>query len=127
LTPPWLHFEVLTARPIVMATGSVIDYKLRIRGLPVRWQSKITAWEPPLRFVDEQVRGPYSLWVHEHVFRDGNGGTIAEDHIRYSVPGGALFHLLFVRRDVERIFAFRKRKMQELFGCAPEPGSAQAA
>ena len=69
---------------------------------------------------DEQRRGPYSLWVHEHRFREADGDTFAEDYIRYAVPGGSLVHSLFVRRDVEKIFAFRKQKMRELFGAAPE-------
>lgn len=120
LTPPWLKFEVLTPRPIEMAAGAIIDYRLKVRGLPMRWKSEITAWEPPYRFVDEQRRGPYSLWVHEHRFREEDGYTIAEDSIRYAVPGGALIHSLFVRRDVEKIFAFRRQKMQELFGATPE-------
>ena len=126
LTPPWLRFEVVTPRPIEMAVGTEIEYRLKIRGIPVRWQSEITAWEPPFRFVDEQRKGPYSLWIHEHRFREEDGRTIAEDHIRYAVPGGSLVHRLFVRRDVERIFAFRKRKMEELFGAAPELSSRAA-
>ncbi|MEZ5391480.1 MAG: SRPBCC family protein [Bryobacterales bacterium] len=116
LTPPWVRFSVLTPRPITMGVGTEIDYQLKIHGIPVRWRSAITAWEPPFRFVDEQLRGPYSLWVHEHRFREEDGQTVAEDHVRYAVPGGALVHNLFVRRDVERIFAFRQQKMQELFG-----------
>ena len=90
LTPPWLHFEVLTPAPISMAPGTTIDYRLRLRGLPIRWQSEITAWEPPHRFVDEQRRGPYRLWVHEHRFREQDGQTLAEDHIRYAAPGERL-------------------------------------
>ena len=70
LTPPWLSFQVLTPRPIMMQVGMRIDYRLRIYGLPVRWQSEITAWQPPHRFVDEQRRGPYRLWVHEHRFQE---------------------------------------------------------
>jgi ligand-binding SRPBCC domain-containing protein len=126
LTPPWLRFEVGTPRPIEMAVGTEIEYRLKIRGIPVRWQSEITAWEPPFRFVDEQRKGPYSLWIHEHRFREEDGQTVAEDHIRYAVPGGSLVHRLFVRRDVERIFAFRKRKMEELFGAAPALSSRAA-
>ncbi len=127
LTPPWLSFEVLTPRPIEMTPGTLIDYRLKMRGIPIRWKSEITAWEPPYRFVDEQRRGPYSLWVHEHLFREVDGQTVAEDHIQYAVPGGALVHALFVRRDVERIFAFRKQKMQELFGSVPKLEETKAA
>jgi hypothetical protein len=118
LTPPWLRFEVLTPRPIDLRQGVKIDYKLRIHGLPIRWQSEITAWEPPHRFVDEQLRGPYRVWRHEHRFRKEHAGTVAEDHIVYAVPGGALVNRLFVSPDVEKIFAFRSEKLRELFGQA---------
>src|SRR3954468_23005074 len=79
LTPPWLRFHILTPQPILMRAGARIDYRLRVHGLPVRWQSEITAWEPPVRFVDEQRRGPYRVWVHEHTFEEGDGGTEVRD------------------------------------------------
>jgi ligand-binding SRPBCC domain-containing protein len=116
ITPDWLHFEVLAPGPFEMRTGLRIDYRLRIHGLPLRWQSEITVWEPPHRFVDEQRRGPYRLWRHEHRFAERDGGTLCTDHVRYAVPGGGLVHRLFVRRDVERIFEFRRRKLAERFG-----------
>lgn len=115
ITPAWLNFSILTPCPIQMRAGAVIDYRLRIRGVPVRWQTEITAWEPPFRFVDEQRRGPYRVWVHEHRFTARNGGTEMADAVTYAVPGGALVDLLFVRRDVERIFKFRREKLLELF------------
>lgn len=120
LTPPWLSFRILTARPLAMAKGTLIDYRLRLRGLPVRWSSEITAWEPPLRFVDEQRRGPYSLWVHEHVFEEVAGGTLCTDRVRYAVPGGTLVHRLLVGPDLRKIFAYRGRKLHQLFGGGPE-------
>lgn len=116
LTPPILKFEVLTPAPIRMAIGTLIDYKLRLRGVPVRWQSEITAWEPPYRFVDEQRRGPYRMWVHEHTFAEKNGGTLAEDKVNYAVPGGALVHKLFVAKDVRRIFEYRTERLLEALG-----------
>jgi ligand-binding SRPBCC domain-containing protein len=116
LTPPWLRFEVLTPRPISLGVGVKIDYKLRVHGLPIRWQSEITAWEPPYRFVDQQLRGPYRVWRHEHRFREDPSGTVADDHVVYAVPGGALINRLFVARDVEKIFAFRSEKLREIFG-----------
>ena len=118
LTPPWLRFEVLTPAPISLALDTTIDYRLRLRGLPIRWQSEITAWEPPHRFVDEQRRGPYRLWVHEHRFREQDGQTLAEDHIRYAPPGGALVNRLLVARDVAKIFKYRHRQMELIFGAA---------
>ena len=116
LTPPWLHFKVLTPPPISMAAGAVVNYRLRFRGLPIRWQSEITVWEPPYRFVDEQRRGPYRLWVHEHRFREQDRGTLAEDHVRYAVPGGSLVNRLLVGRDLAKIFQYRHRQMKLVFG-----------
>lgn len=116
LTPPWLRFEVLTPEPIEIGQGTRIDYRLRFRGFPLRWQSEITVWEPPHRFVDEQRRGPYREWIHEHTFELQDGGTLTRDVVQYAVPGGAIVDRLVVRRDVERIFQFRQQKLHELFG-----------
>jgi len=116
ITPGWLSFKTLTPAPIKMQAGTLIDYKLRIHGVPVRWQTEITVWQPPHRFVDEQKRGPYRLWIHEHRFETKAGRTLCTDHVRYAVPGGELVHRLFVRRDVERIFTFRELKLRKLFG-----------
>jgi ligand-binding SRPBCC domain-containing protein len=115
LTPPWLRFEIVTPRPIAMCAGALIEYRLRLHGIPVRWQSEITAWEPPHRFVDEQRRGPYRAWIHEHTFTESQGGSEVRDFVRYAAPGGWLVDRLFVRHDVRRIFEYRTRKLQELF------------
>lgn len=116
LTPAWLDFSVLTPAPILMRPGTIIDYRPRLRGFPIRWQSEITAWEPPRRLVDEQRRGPYKLWVHEHRFEAREDGTLVTDFVRYAAPGGWLVDRLFVRRDVERIFQFRRDKLLAQFG-----------
>lgn len=115
ITPAFLNFVVLTPKPIQMTSGSLIDYKLRVRGIPMRWRTLISVWEPPFRFVDEQLRGPYRQWVHEHKFEERDGGTLAVDVVRYAVLGGALIDWLLVRRDVEKIFAFRQRRLGEMF------------
>lgn len=115
LTPPWLRFRIVTECPISMQKGCLIDYQLRVRGIPVRWRSEITAWEPPHRFVDEQRRGPYRLWMHEHVFEEHPEGTRVIDRVRYAVPGGQIIDRLFVRRDIETIFAFRRQKLLQVF------------
>ena len=115
ITPPWLHFSILTSLPIQMAVGTLIDYRIRIRGIPVRWRTRITVWEPPHRFVDEQVRGPYRLWVHEHTFREAQGGSEMEDLVRYASPGGGLIHRWLVRPELERIFAYRKEVLAGMF------------
>ena len=118
LTPPWLGFEILTPRPIEMRPGALIDYRLRLRFIPIRWRTRITVWEPPYRFVDEQLRGPYRLWLHEHTFKEDGDGTLCGDFVRYAVPFGALANRLLVARDVRKIFAYRERRLQEIFGAA---------
>ena len=116
ITPAWLSFQMLTPQPLEMRVGTLLDYRLRVRGFPVRWRSRITAWEPPRRFVDEQIRGPYRLWVHEHSFEIQNAGTLVRDHVRYAVPFDWLLHKPVVRPDVERIFAYRTKCLQRRFG-----------
>jgi ligand-binding SRPBCC domain-containing protein len=111
LTPPWVSFHIITPQPIAMHPGALIDYRLRIRGLPVNWRTRITTWNPPHRFVDEQLRGPYRVWEHEHTFEEKNGGTFMRDNVRYAVPFDFLVHALFVRRDVERIFEYRREAL----------------
>lgn len=115
LTPPWLNFQVITPPPIVMRPGLRIDYRLRLRGLPLRWTSEISVWDPPHRFVDVQVRGPYRWWYHEHRFVPTGAGTRVIDEVEYAVAGGPLVHALLVRRDVKRIFDFRERILRDLW------------
>lgn len=119
ITPPWLRFEIATPNPIEMRVGAQIDYRLRVRGIPMRWRSEIAAWEPPHRFVDRQLRGPYRLWVHEHRFAERDGASETTDHVRYAVWGGTLVDRLVVRRDVSKIFAYREQRLQELFARDP--------
>ena len=107
ITPPWLRFQIVSPLPIEMKVGARIEYRLRLHGIPVHWQSEITAWEPPYRFIDEQRRGPYRLWVHEHRFRAEGNRTHVEDTVIYAVPGGALVRNLFVSRELDKIFTYR--------------------
>ncbi len=115
LTPPWLHFYILTPLPIEMGVGTVITYRIRLRGIPVRWVSQITEWEPPIRFEDTQVHGPYSRWVHRHIFEETAEGTLAIDDVAYRVPGGRLVNRMFVAGEVRRIFEYRRARLLELF------------
>jgi ligand-binding SRPBCC domain-containing protein len=119
LTPSWLKFEVLTPPPIEMRPGALIDYRIKVHGIPIRWRTEIVEWDPPLRFVDTQLSGPYTLWHHTHTFTEQEGGTLCRDDVRYRPRGGALMNWLFVRDDVERIFAYRKKRLLELFGGTP--------
>lgn len=116
ITPPFLKFTVVTPEPIDMRVGALIDYKLNVRGLPIRWRSRISRWEPGVAFVDEQIKGPYRRWHHTHTFQPLDGGTLAGDIVEYAVPGGPIAHALFVKRDVRSIFEFRSKKLLELFG-----------
>ena len=115
LTLPSLRFRVLTPPPIKMEVGALIDYRVRLRGVPMRWRSEITVWQPPHRFVDEQRRGPYRMWIHEHTFIAQDGGTLAKDFVRYAVPGGAIVRRLFVASELERIFEYRNAALQDHF------------
>ena len=116
LTPPWLRFQVVPDQPVEMAEGARIDYRLRVHGVRIQWQSEIVRWDPPHRFVDVQRRGPYRYWHHEHRFEERDGGTLAEDHVRYAILGGWLIDRLFVRRDLRRIFAYRRRQLESILG-----------
>jgi ligand-binding SRPBCC domain-containing protein len=117
ITPPWLSFQVLTPDPIEMRAGTLIDYRLRVHGVPLRWTSRIEHWEPGRSFVDRQLRGPYGLWHHRHSFAEDGEGTVVRDEVDYAMPFGALgdlAHPLFVRRDLERIFTYRHEAVPRL-------------
>ena len=118
ITPPSVGFRIVTPRPIEMRAGALIEYRLRLRGLPVSWLTRIEEWEPGVRFVDMQLRGPYALWHHTHAFEpDGAGGTRMRDTVRYALPGGpfgAIPHALFVRAELDRIFDFRAQRVPAL-------------
>ncbi|MCY4578751.1 MAG: SRPBCC family protein [Chloroflexi bacterium] len=115
LTPPSLRFRILTPPPIEMAVGTLIDYRIRLRGIPMRWQSEITEWQPPHRFVDEQRRGPYRQWIHEHTFTSQDGGTLARDIVQYAVLGGSIIQRLFVAPELRRIFDYRNATLENYF------------
>jgi ligand-binding SRPBCC domain-containing protein len=120
ITPPWLRFSVLTPAPIAMRAGALIDYRLQLHGIPLRWRTEIAAWEPPHRFIDRQVAGPYALWEHEHRFRDVAGGVVMSDSVTYRIRGGRVADLIgdatLARRDLRRIFEFRSRALRTRFG-----------
>ena len=119
ITPPWLHFHIVTPPPLVMREGALIDYKLRVRGIPLRWRTRINVWQPPHRFEDEQIRGPYRQWIHEHTFEPRDGGTLARDHVRYAVPLDFLVHRWLVQPDIENIFRHRSEALSTRFASAP--------
>ena len=125
ITPAWLHFAVLTSPPLDIHSGTLIDYRLRLHGLPVRWKTRIRDWEPPFRFVDEQLKGPYRRWHHEHIFLETGSNTVVRDIVDYRVPGGALIHSFFVKHDLRKIFQFRQAALSRLFHDSAGPMSGQ--
>ena len=119
LTPPWVDFNIVGSSTLDVEAGTTIDYKLRVRGLPIKWRSLISEWDPPSSFVDEQVKGPYRMWHHTHTFEEVEGGVKVGDSVRYAVPGGPLFEWfvekLFVGPDVRKIFDYRMKRLAEIF------------
>jgi uncharacterized protein (TIGR01777 family) len=117
ITPDFLRFKVLGTTTGQIGDGTLINYALRLHGIPLRWQSRIESWAPNRQFVDMQTRGPYTLWHHTHEFEPDDGGTIIRDRVRYRLPFGALGELLagwLVRRDLDAVFEYRRQQIQEL-------------
>ena len=116
ITPPELRFRILTPAPIAMSCGTRIDYRLSLFGLPFTWRTEITLWRPPHEFVDTQTHGPYAQWIHHHVFRAMGAATIVEDRVRYRLPVPLLGLAAYpvVRLQLQRIFAYRARRIRAL-------------
>lgn len=117
LTPPWLRFEILTPGDIDMQVGTIIQYALRVHGLPIHWTTAITVWKPPFEFVDVQLRGPYVLWHHRHTFKEIGHSTRMIDEVNYRLPLGWIgraMHSLMVRRDLKAIFDYREQTVKRL-------------
>ncbi len=121
LTPEFLHFKILTPLPIEMRTGALIDYQIQLFGIPFGWRTRIEDFDPPYRFVDTQISGPYKLWHHTHLFEEVDGGVLMTDLVRYQMPAGPLgwiVHSLHVKKTLETIFNYRYQKIAELFPAA---------
>jgi ligand-binding SRPBCC domain-containing protein len=114
ITPDWLKFTIVSDTPINMHSGTQIEYRLKIHGFPVKWRSEISLWDPPYKFVDTQIKGPYIMWSHMHTLEiSPYGGTIVNDFVKYKVPFGRLTNRLFVARDLLRIFRYRNYATQK--------------
>jgi ligand-binding SRPBCC domain-containing protein len=119
ITPPWLRFEVLSPEPVEMGLGTLLEYRLRLHAVPLRWLTRIEEWERGSAFVDRQLRGPYRLWRHRHEFEPCPEGTVVRDRVDYALPLGPLgelARLAFVGRDLEGIFDFRREAVRALLG-----------
>jgi ligand-binding SRPBCC domain-containing protein len=126
VTPPWVGFRILSRLPVEMKKGLLLDYAIRVHGIPLKWRSEITVWEPPFRFADVQLKGPYAVWHHEHRFEARHGGTLVTDEVEYAVPfswmpGSSLVERFLVRPDVEKIFAHRRGALLRHFGLPDAP------
>jgi len=118
ITPPFLNLHITTPGPIEMKTGTLIDYKLRLHGIPLRWRTFIAAFDAPSSFTDVQLSGPYRRWQHHHEFLDVPGGTEMRDRVDYELPFplfAPIAHTLFVRRSVQQIFDYRNKIISEIF------------
>jgi len=116
ITPPHLHFTITSTHPLEMREGLLIDYRIRLRGIPIRWRTEITMWTPNVRFMDRQLRGPYQQWEHEHRFLDRDGGTLMIDVVDYRMLFGFVVHPLLVKHDLRGIFQYRYDTMADRFG-----------
>lgn len=118
LTPPALGFRIITPSPITIRKGTIIDYKIKLNGIPFRWKSEITVWDPPHLFADEQLKGPYQYWRHEHKFEQKDGGTLITDIVKYRSPGWIfefIPHHLIVKKKINQIFDFRSEVIRQIF------------
>lgn len=130
LTPDWLGFSMSTPESVPMRRGTLLDYTIRLHRIPIRWRTLIEIWEPGVRFVDLQLRGPYKLWSHLHEFESRPEGTLVRDEILYALPAyplGEVGHALLVKRDLQRIFDYRRLAVSRLLEAAPPRGSAATA
>ena len=119
LTPPFLNFKILTPAPIDIQTDTIIEYRIKLFGIPMYWRTRILNFEPEDSFVDSQERGPYTLWHHTHTFEETDDGTLMKDIVLYRLPLGPLgrlAHFLFVRRTLKRIFSYRRDALADLMG-----------
>ncbi|MBU2644690.1 SRPBCC family protein [bacterium] len=125
ITPPELRFRIITPLPVQIRQGTIINYRLRLYGIPFNWQTRIIHWEPPVKFIDSQIKGPYRSWIHTHRFSETDRGTLMEDRVEYQLPVSPLGELVstLVKRQVKRIFDYRQATILQILGQAPSSRS----
>ena len=119
ITPSRLKFDIITPTPLEMKDGQLIDYSLTILYIiKLHWRTLITHYEKPYKFVDQQIKGPYSLWHHTHTFEEKDGGTIIKDNLTYAIPMGIigrLIHFIYIKHDIKDIFNYRHKILDKIF------------
>ncbi|HMO17142.1 MAG TPA: SRPBCC family protein [Oligoflexia bacterium] len=115
LTPDFLNFRILSILPIEMNEGTLIDYKISLHHIPIKWRTRISSWKPPFMFIDEQINGPYLYWLHEHHFEEIDQACRIIDKVYYRVFGGKIINNLFIKGELNKIFTYRRKKMTEIF------------
>jgi ligand-binding SRPBCC domain-containing protein len=128
LTPENLGFQILTPSPVCMKEGAIIDYAITIASVPVRWTTLITSYEPPYRFIDVQLKGPYAYWRHTHSFSETDDGTLITDEVDYAMPfglAGKIIHTAMIRRQLKNIFRNRGYAIEKIFPPRDQRGEVQ--
>lgn len=118
ITPPYLNFKILKTSTADIQKGTLIDYQLKLHGIPFKWKTHIKDFQQNKMFIDEQIKGPYKKWIHTHSFKEKDGGTLIEDHVVYKIPLGGLGKLLlgkYIKSDLEKIFSYREKIIEEYF------------
>ena len=119
ITPPRLRFDILTPTPLEMKEGQLIDYSLKILYLiKLHWRTLITDYQKPYKFIDQQIKGPYTLWHHTHIFEEKDGGTLIKDNLKYVIPFGWIgraIHFIYIKHDINGIFQYRHKILNDIF------------